>query len=133
MRIHTFTAVLALGAILMAGCSSNKSSENAGGTTATQQASAAPAPAASAAAMSHVAPGDAGHGKQIFMQDCSSCHGAHGEGGIGPALTNESSRKNLAAAIAWIEDPKPPMPKLYPSPLTEKDVTDVATFVESLK
>ncbi|MBC5810085.1 MAG: cytochrome c [Candidatus Eremiobacteraeota bacterium] len=80
-----------------------------------------------------VGAGDAGAGKSVFTRNCASCHGAVGtEGGIGPSLKNEKSRKNTAAAIAWIKNPQPPMPKLYPSPLNEKDVADVAAYVESL-
>ena len=61
------------------------------------------------------------------------CHGATGtEGGAGPSLKNEKSRKNFGQAVAWIKDPQPPMPKLFPSPLSEKDVDDVATYVEGL-
>lgn len=77
--------------------------------------------------------GDAAHGKQIFAANCASCHGATGtEGGVGPSLKGEKSRKNYQQAIAWIKNPQPPMPKLYPSPLSEKDVDDVAAFVETL-
>ena len=77
--------------------------------------------------------GNAAAGKKIFSANCASCHGATGaEGGVGPSLKNEKSRKNMQAAIAWIKDPRPPMPKLYPSPLTDKDVADVAAYVESL-
>jgi mono/diheme cytochrome c family protein len=77
--------------------------------------------------------GDPAHGKTIFGANCATCHGATGtEGGVGPSLKNEKSRKDLAAAIAWIKNPQPPMPKLYPSPLGEKDVTDVASYVETL-
>jgi cytochrome c553 len=72
-------------------------------------------------------------GSAIFTQNCAGCHGQAGAGGgIGPSLKGEKARKNLAAAIAWIENPKAPMPKLYPSPLSEKDVADVAAYVESL-
>jgi alcohol dehydrogenase (cytochrome c) len=76
--------------------------------------------------------GDAVHGKAIFEANCATCHASDGSGGVGPSLKNEKSRKNTAAAIAWIKNPKPPMPKLYPSPLNDKDVEDVAAFVESL-
>ncbi len=72
--------------------------------------------------------------KTIFAANCPSCHRATGAdgGGGGPSLSNEKSRKNQAAAVAWIKNPQPPMPKLYPSPLSEKDVSDVAAYVESL-
>ncbi len=77
--------------------------------------------------------GDVAHGKQIFGANCSACHGATGiEGGAGPTLKNEKSRKNYAQAVAWIKDPQAPMPKLYPGTISAKDVADVAAYVESL-
>jgi len=75
---------------------------------------------------------DLGHGKQVFAQNCAACHGTSGEGGAGPSLKGERARKNQAAAIAWIKDPSPPMPKLYPSPLSARDVRDVAAYIETL-
>jgi alcohol dehydrogenase (cytochrome c) len=77
------------------------------------------------------APGD--HGKAVFAQYCSACHGAAGEGSVGPSLKGESAKKNLSEAVAFIKDPKAPMPKLFPAPLSEQDVADVAAFVENLK
>ena len=76
--------------------------------------------------------GDPVHGKQIYAANCSACHGASGQGGVGPTLHGEKSRKGTGAAIAWIKNPVAPMPKLYPSVLNEKDVADVAAYVESL-
>ncbi len=76
--------------------------------------------------------GDPAHGSQIYSANCAACHGANAQGGIGPSLRGEKTRKNAAAAIVWIKNPQPPMPKLYPSVLSEKDVEDVATYVESL-
>jgi mono/diheme cytochrome c family protein len=107
----------------------------------------APVGAASTAAVSTTAPaastssapqaaasgaGDPLHGRQIFTANCVACHGANAQGGIGPNLHGERTRKNTAAAIAFIKDPISPMPKLYPAVLTEKDVEDVAAYVESL-
>ena len=51
---------------------------------------------------------------------------------ITPALTHENRRMDIEFTIAWIKNPNPPMPKLYPSPLSEQDVVDVAAYVESL-
>lgn len=93
---------------------------------------AAGAPQASRSTGGNTA-GDPVHGKAIFAQDCSSCHGAQGQGGMGPSLINENARKNMQQAISWIEHPAPPMPKLYPSTLNAQDVGDVAAYVESLK
>lgn len=94
------------------------------GTSAASTASPAATP---------IVTGNAGAGRQTFAANCSACHGATGvEGGVGPSLKNERSRKNLAAAIAWIKDPQPPMPKLYPAPLTDADVANLAAYVVSL-
>jgi ubiquinol-cytochrome c reductase cytochrome c subunit len=93
---------------------------------------AASSPAAGSANGAAVAGGDLIHGKQIFAANCAACHGASGQGGVGPNLHGEKARKDTAAAIAWIKNPVLPMPKLYPIPLNEKDVDDVAAFIESL-
>jgi PQQ-dependent dehydrogenase (methanol/ethanol family) len=77
------------------------------------------------------APGE--HGKTVFAQYCSACHGATGEGGLGPSLKAESAKKSLNEVTAFIKSPKEPMPKLYPAPLSDQDVADVAEFVETLK
>jgi mono/diheme cytochrome c family protein len=92
----------------------------------------APSAAPSTATTPTVAAADAGHGRRIYTANCAACHGANAQGGIGPSLRAEKSRKNTAAAIAWIKNPQPPMPKLYPVVLSEKDVDDVAAYVESL-
>ncbi|HVA29393.1 MAG TPA: cytochrome c [Candidatus Baltobacteraceae bacterium] len=76
---------------------------------------------------------DAARGAMLFTANCASCHGATGrEGGFGPSLTHENRKMDTEFAIAWIENPNPPMPKLYPSPLSAQDVADIAAYVESL-
>ena len=115
----TVAAASALAGAVLTGCAKSSSSEASSGT--------ASGPVSNSGSLT-----DAVHGKAVFTQSCAVCHGAAGEGGVGPSLKNEKSRKNEAAAIAWIKDPKPPMPKLYPSPLGDKDVADVAAYVESL-
>jgi mono/diheme cytochrome c family protein len=97
-----------------------------------QVQTAAAAPTAAAAANAGTAP-DPHHGQAVFSQNCASCHGAQGQGGMGPRLIGESSRKDLMQAEAWIENPQPPMPKLYPGTLSAQDVRDVAAYVETLK
>jgi mono/diheme cytochrome c family protein len=127
-----FVAAAAIGALIAAGCAKGSDQSSSSTTTTTAATSA---PAATMAAMSGmtVTPGDAGHGKTIFGARCASCHGASGtEGGIGPSLRNEKSRKNYDKTVAWIKNPQPPMPKLFPQPLGEKDVSDVAAYVQSL-
>ena len=120
----------AIAAAIATGCAKGDQSSS---TTSTTTSATAPTSAGSATSTSKVsgsAQGDASHGKTVFAQNCTRCHGA--EGGIGPALKNEKSRKNYAQTVAWIKNPQPPMPKLYPDTLGEKDVADVAAYVQSL-
>ena len=119
----------ALAASAFAGCS--KGSDQSSSTTTTTTTQSSPGTSATTSAMGTI--GDAAHGKAIFTANCAQCHGPTGvEGGIGPPLKNEKSRKNYAQTVAWIKNPQPPMPKLYPGTLNEKDVDDVAAFVQSL-
>jgi mono/diheme cytochrome c family protein len=134
MNVVRLAACVSIATLLFA-CARTASDTTTTTSSATTAPGAAPAStrAASASAGTVAAAGDAAHGKAIFSSNCASCHGASGtEGGVGPSLKNEKSRKDQAAAVAWIKNPAPPMPKLYPSPLSDKDVTDVASYVESL-
>jgi cytochrome c6 len=122
----------AIAALIAAGCAKGDQSSS---TTSTATAPAAPAATSAGSAtatskLSGPAQGDAAHGKTVFAQNCARCHGA--EGGIGPALKNEKSRKNYAQTVVWIKNPQPPMPKLYPDSIGDKDVADVAAYVQSL-
>jgi hypothetical protein len=38
----------------------------------------------------------------------------------------------LEQTVDWIKNPAPPMPKLYPATLSEKDTRDVAAYVQKL-
>ncbi|MDQ2681507.1 MAG: cytochrome c [Candidatus Eremiobacteraeota bacterium] len=75
---------------------------------------------------------DRARGAKLFAQNCEACHGAQGGGGAGPSLKGENLRKNLGAAQAWIMNPSPPMPKLFPQPLSRADVRDIAGYIETL-
>ena len=105
-------------AALAAGCARNAAQTAAGsGTTSPVRA----------------ALGDGSRGAEVFRANCAVCHTASGAaGGVGPSLEREKQRKNYDQTVAWIESPDPPMPKLYPAPLSEKDVDDVAAYVQSL-
>jgi mono/diheme cytochrome c family protein len=77
--------------------------------------------------------GNGSRGAEVFRANCAVCHTATGAAaGVGPSLQHEKQRKNYDQTVAWIESPDPPMPKLYPAPLSEKDVEDVAAYVQSL-
>jgi mono/diheme cytochrome c family protein len=78
--------------------------------------------------------GDTAAGKLVFNTNCATCHGTDGRaGGVGPPLIDESRRQDLEQTIVWIENPFPPMPALYPSPLSEREVEDVAAYVQTIR
>jgi len=133
-RLISVFATCAIAAAIVSGCTKSSSSDQSSTASAgpvTDSASTGMKPQEKSGGA--VAMGDAKHGSAIFSQNCSSCHGAAGAGGnVGPTLKGEKGRKDYAEAVAWIKNPKPPMPKLYPSPLSDSDVADVAAYVESL-
>ena len=125
-RLRTFALLLCLACMpgLITACA--KKTVSTTGSEASAAVSAGPAGTLAAS-------GDPGRGKTIFTNNCSTCHGATGtEGGVGPSLKNEKSRKDFAATAAWIKNPQPPMPKLFPGTLNEKEVADVAAFIQTL-
>jgi mono/diheme cytochrome c family protein len=129
-RLMSAAAACAIAALLVACAKSDDQSANA---TATGPVTDSSDSGLKPVAGVQSALGDPKHGSAIFSQNCSSCHGVAGAGGgIGPTLKGEKSRKDFGAAVAWIKNPKAPMPKLYPSPLSASDVADVASYVESL-
>jgi mono/diheme cytochrome c family protein len=79
-----------------------------------------------------VVAGNLVNGQKLYAANCASCQGAAGLGGVGPELHGENTRKDTAGTIFWIKNPILPMPTLYPKPLSEKQVADVADYVESL-
>ena len=66
-------------------------------------------------------------GEQVFANFCAACHGARGEQGVAG-----SDKRSLEALVAFIKDPTGAMPKLYPQPLDEAEVTAVATYVRAV-
>ena len=49
--------------------------------------------------------GRAPHGAVRLLANCASCHGASGQGGIGPSLKGESARKDAGAVAAFVKNP----------------------------
>ncbi|MFO7324479.1 MAG: PQQ-binding-like beta-propeller repeat protein [Pseudomonadota bacterium] len=68
-------------------------------------------------------------GQLLYGQVCQSCHGPDGNMIPDRRLSGIAARQDLAATIAYIKDPKPPMPRLFPSLLGEADVRAVATWI----
>jgi mono/diheme cytochrome c family protein len=66
-------------------------------------------------------------GEQVFAGLCTGCHGARGEQGVADA-----GRRTIEALTEFIKEPTGAMPRLYPQPLDEAEVTAVATYVQEV-
>ena len=75
---------------------------------------------------------DLAHGREVYAKNCATCHGAQGEGAVGPKLKGLKERRDFSATVTWIVQPSDKMPKLYPSALDAQAVADVAAFVQGL-
>lgn len=72
---------------------------------------------------------DLAAGRRLYGQVCSSCHGPDGNLVPDRKLSTLHERRDLAGTIAYLKDPKPPMPKMYPDLLDEQAIADVAAYV----
>jgi ubiquinol-cytochrome c reductase cytochrome c subunit len=75
--------------------------------------------------------GDLATGAGLYRQYCAACHGSAFEGGAGPSLRGEGARRSVEQIAVLIRDPPPSMPKLFPAPLSERDLGIVAAYVHS--
>lgn len=73
---------------------------------------------------------DAALGQRLYGQVCQSCHGPDGNQIADHKLGNLAARRDLAATIQYIKQPKAPMPALYPQLLDEHSVDAVASWVQ---
>jgi alcohol dehydrogenase (cytochrome c) len=71
-----------------------------------------------------------GRGHDLFVQICASCHGSDGDTIGDHKLSTLASRRDRASTVAYIKHPKPPMPALFPSALTEQNVIDVSAYLQ---
>jgi mono/diheme cytochrome c family protein len=88
-------------------------------------------PSAAAAARSSELGYDVEQGRQLYTENCAGCHGPTGEGGVGKSLKGLHGRMTFQETVERIENPKSPMPKLYPSPLGEQAVGEIAAYIRS--
>jgi mono/diheme cytochrome c family protein len=71
--------------------------------------------------------GDVERGATVFERECSSCHGAGGEGGVGPRLVD--SGLDAVAIATRIEQGAGIMP---PGLVSGQDEADVVAYVVSI-
>lgn len=72
---------------------------------------------------------DARSGRRWYDKVCAGCHGGVGEGAVGPTLKGLSAKMNSSQIAEWIKNPSEKMPTLYPAPLDDQAVSDVAAYV----
>jgi alcohol dehydrogenase (cytochrome c) len=75
---------------------------------------------------------DPARGRQVYAQACAGCHGPQGDKIAGQDLRTLKPRMSAAQIAAFILNPAPPMPRVFPQPRTtedERDLRDVAAFV----
>jgi ubiquinol-cytochrome c reductase cytochrome c subunit len=73
------------------------------------------------------------HGASVYAANCAACHGRGGEGAVGPSLLGISGKYQLGEIEARIRQPSGTMPRLYPKPLNDRDVQDVARYVSTMR
>jgi mono/diheme cytochrome c family protein len=80
-------------------------------------------------------PGDAVHGKQLFLAvGCFTCHGRSGQGGAynGPAPILAHTALPFDGFKGQLRSPANDMPAYSDAVLSDKDVADIYAFVETL-
>ncbi|MEP7246778.1 MAG: PQQ-binding-like beta-propeller repeat protein [Gammaproteobacteria bacterium] len=68
-------------------------------------------------------------GRKLYSQICASCHGPDGNQLAAHKLSTLGSRRDRAATVSYIKDPKAPMPKLFPDLINEQNVVDVTAYL----
>lgn len=77
--------------------------------------------------------GDGTRGRSVYIERCAACHGAEARGTrLGPSLHALAPTWNDKRIFTAIEEPEAPMPKLYPSQLTRRDLADVAAYIDGI-
>lgn len=74
--------------------------------------------------------GDSQRGEQIFLMNCSGCHGADAQGRVGPSLIQVSNRRSQLDLIHQITSGQtPPMPKFQAQP---QEMADLLSYLNQL-
>ena len=81
--------------------------------------------------------GDAAAGKAVFGNTCVGCHGANGEGGVGPKLAGKSAdfvKKALHEYKAGKQrGPMTSMMAPMAQGLSDADIDNIAAYIATLK
>ncbi len=90
---------------------------------------ASPAQARRTSFNGRAGPADLSRGRTLYYQVCVTCHGSNGNQLADHKLSDLAARLSEDSTVRYIENPKPPMPKLYPQLLTKQNVVDVAAYL----
>lgn len=78
------------------------------------------------------------HGRELFVENCASCHGTRGEGIVGPALKDknllEAANDEVLFAAIQTGRPNTTMPawgQAYGGALTDEDIEAVVSFIRA--
>jgi mono/diheme cytochrome c family protein len=107
-----------LSSVVLAGCSSFSRAEP-------------PAPEAHVPATEDTFPsthGVASVGGQIFAVACAACHGASGQGDLGPALAGSAAALDYSQVLQQVEEGRGAMPSFRPV-LTHREIKEVSSYV----
>jgi alcohol dehydrogenase (cytochrome c) len=72
-------------------------------------------------------------GLRVYQHSCLGCHATDGTGIRDFSLKNIKKRMTAEQLIAWIRNPRAPMPKVFPEPLDDddaRDLRDLAAYLE---
>jgi alcohol dehydrogenase (cytochrome c) len=75
---------------------------------------------------------DPARGGVLYGQSCAGCHGGDGANVTGHSLKDIKTRMTADQLAAWIENPAPPMPHVFPTPLDDhdrRDIRDLSAFL----
>ena len=91
-----------------------------------------------AEAAEHLADERLNHGREIFNEQCASCHGANGEGGLGTALNNktllQTTHDDIFFSVIRSGVPSTEMPAWsvdYGGALTDEDIRSAVAYIRS--
>lgn len=96
--------------------------------------------AVAANAAGESAAGDPAAGGELFAGSCGGCHGAQGQGGMGPAMTANANTWDLAGFTAALREGKTPdgrelapmMPRFGEGQLSDADIANIHAWVQGL-
>jgi len=85
-----------------------------------------------AAALAQTKPGDAEHGKRLFVDNgCYQCHGYGGQGGAAGARLAQT-KMTLPVFMAYVRDPAPGgMPPYRAKIMSDQELADVFAYIKT--